>query len=342
MPTLHVLRGIPASGKSTYAKQWLMEDPQNRVRINRDDIREAITGSAANHSQEKRVSQLEVELTERALRAGKDVMSDNTNTNTKYLPKTVAMAKRLGADVTHKDFPITINEALKRNAARDRKVPEEVIRRMYGNLGPQGQFPVFPGSYPTKPIVLPAAKKTAVLFDMDGTLNDVRGVRHFLTDSPKRKDFDSFHRMSEFEPAIDDVMDIMKDAHEQGFAIIITTARSEEYRETTQKWLDDHNVPYENIFMRPAGDSRADYEIKKEMFDKISPYYDIVRGIDDNFQAIRAWKEKGLAVTAVPFQPELNSGPVRVENIFRTGNCVRCGKPFKGVGPLGPTCRLKA
>ena len=31
--------GLPASGKTTYARQWVQEDPKHRVRINRDDIR---------------------------------------------------------------------------------------------------------------------------------------------------------------------------------------------------------------------------------------------------------------------------------------------------------------
>lgn len=32
-------RGIQGSGKSTWAKQWVAEDPNHRVRFNNDDIR---------------------------------------------------------------------------------------------------------------------------------------------------------------------------------------------------------------------------------------------------------------------------------------------------------------
>lgn len=39
-----VLRGLPGSGKSTWAKEWVAGDPDNRVRINRDDIRYASFG----------------------------------------------------------------------------------------------------------------------------------------------------------------------------------------------------------------------------------------------------------------------------------------------------------
>lgn len=39
MNKIIICRGIPASGKSTWAKQWVLEDPEHRIRINQDDIR---------------------------------------------------------------------------------------------------------------------------------------------------------------------------------------------------------------------------------------------------------------------------------------------------------------
>lgn len=338
MPTLLFLRGIPASGKSTYAQQWVMEDPENRVRINRDDIRAALTGSATNHTREKEVTAIETQLIERNLREGKDVVSDNTNVNTKFLPKTIKLAKSVGASIAHKDFPITVEEAIRRNSKRDRVVPPEVIQRMYKSLGPEGQFPVFPGSYPTRSFVAPETRRPAICFDMDGTLNNVNNLRHFL--EGKYRDFDSFHRMSEFEPENPEVLQLLRDAHAAGFAVLITTARSEPYRETTQKWLDDRDAPFENLMMRKEGDFRSDYEVKKEMFEEISKHYDIVRCVDDNPQAIRAWEENGVNVTKIPFNHPVGK-PLSFTNVFAAGVCARCGKPFKGEGSLGPNCRLK-
>ena len=34
-----ILQGLPASGKNTYAKEWVNQDPKHRVRINRDIMR---------------------------------------------------------------------------------------------------------------------------------------------------------------------------------------------------------------------------------------------------------------------------------------------------------------
>lgn len=39
-PQLVVTRGLPGSGKSTYAKQWVAADPANRARVNRDCLRD--------------------------------------------------------------------------------------------------------------------------------------------------------------------------------------------------------------------------------------------------------------------------------------------------------------
>ena len=39
MKKLIICRGIQGSGKSTWARQWVNEDPEYRIRINNDDIR---------------------------------------------------------------------------------------------------------------------------------------------------------------------------------------------------------------------------------------------------------------------------------------------------------------
>ena len=39
MKKIILTRGIPASGKSTWAKQEVLKDPEHSVRINRDDLR---------------------------------------------------------------------------------------------------------------------------------------------------------------------------------------------------------------------------------------------------------------------------------------------------------------
>lgn len=345
---LQLTRGIPGSGKSTYAYKWLAEDPENRVRVNRDDLRMELYGKyvilddkgGMDKNAEGRVTQEEQKRIRTALKAGKSVIVDNTNINMRVIPGYQKLAQENGATLTHKDFPISLEEAQRRNAARDRVVDPTVIERMYkNNLGPNGEFHLFPGSYPVKPFKKPAKREHAFIVDMDGSLDDVRTVRHFV--KGKFRNFDMFHRSSLWTPANPEVKDMVMDAHMAGYKIVITTARNEAYREVTQKWLDDMNIPYDNIFMREDGDARHDYIVKDEMLVEVRKYYDVVHAIDDNPQAVGTWVKNGIKVTVVPGFEEgevSETEVIKINNLLRTGRCVRCGKPLRNGGTMGPDC----
>lgn len=344
---LILTRGVPASGKSTYARRWVMEDPDSRVRVNRDDIREELYGkeyhnSAPDPDKENRVTMYEHNRIKAALSSGKSVIVDNTNLNTRFLKPYYQLASQAGLKLGHKDFPIPVEEAIRRNAGRERKVPEDVIRRMYNNLGPNGQFHHFDGSYPTKPFTAPEKKELAVLVDLDGSLHDIRGVRHFVRESERRKNFDAFHRGAYFCPPNESVKRMVMQAHERGLKIVITTARDEMYREVSQKWLDEQGIPYDNIIMRARNDQRKDYVVKDEMYNNlIKDHYNVVGAIDDNPQAIQAWEQNGIRVTKVPgfHEGEVpENEPIIIDNVFDRGACIRCGRALKGPGPLGPDC----
>lgn len=343
-------RGIPASGKSTYAQKWVTQDPENRARVNRDDIRFKLFGKYVFDKKERgekeaAVTRFEEDLIRKNLAAGKSVVSDNMHLNPKFLSNLLKIAKENNVKVEHKDFPITLEEALKRNSKRDRVVDESALREIYKrSLGPNGEFHLFPGSYPTKPFVKPDKKRHAVIVDMDGTLSDTRDIVHFVRDG-KYRDFDSFHRHSYFTPPNKQVLDMVMDAHNKGLKIIITTARNETYREVTQAWLDRLNVPYENIYMRADNDGRPDYVVKDEIYNtQIKHDYDVVRAIDDNPQAVQAWVENNINVTVVPGFSEKSESreDLKIDNVFARGGCARCGKPLKSGAVIGPRCAVKA
>lgn len=353
-------RGIPGSGKSTFAEEWEKADPENRVRVNRDNIRKELFGvdvvldskGFPDRKAENKVTQMEDKMITAGLNAGKDVMIDATHLGGSRVFKRIerfrAQRALVNPDIVTKnyDFPIHIDEAIRRNAARERKVPVKVIRQMYSGLGPNGELLHVDGTYPVRPFVAPAERKLAVAFDMDGTLTDVRDIRHYVErdEGDKRnKNFELFHRKSLFMPANYAVLALAKQANENGLAVIITTARNEAYREVTQKWLDDNGVVYENMFMRADNDQRPDYVVKHDMLNnEILEHYDVVRCVDDNPQAIAAWKFNNIEVTTVPFIDKSNVAqyagkPLPVEDVFKAGKCLRCGKPLsKGV--IGPKC----
>lgn len=82
MSKLIITRGLPASGKSTQAKQWVLEDPEHRVRINQDDIR-LMLGKYWVPKREPLVQHIQEEALIEALLKGYDIVIDNTNLNKK-------------------------------------------------------------------------------------------------------------------------------------------------------------------------------------------------------------------------------------------------------------------
>jgi len=131
MAKVLICRGIPACGKSTYSKEWVLDGP-NRMRVCRDEIRQQVFGVDYG-CDEDMVSRLEKDIIRRGLFNGYDVIVDATNINVKFLANLVRFASNLvilTSDIVLLPFPVYLDEALRRNAARDRVVPEEVIRRM--------------------------------------------------------------------------------------------------------------------------------------------------------------------------------------------------------------------
>lgn len=134
MSKLIITRGLPASGKSTWAKQWVLEDPEHRVRINQDDIR-LMLGKYWVPSREKLVQHIQEEALIEALLRGYDIVIDNTNLNEKVLDNYRVLVTAYGNhSIEYKDFFDTpLSVCIERDKSRDLQVTEKVIRSFYNN-----------------------------------------------------------------------------------------------------------------------------------------------------------------------------------------------------------------
>ena len=133
IPTITVLIGLPASGKSTFANT-LVDD--NTIIHSSDKLRKELYG---NENIQEHNSDLFVELHRRIkddLKSGKNVIYDATNISKK---RRIAFLEEL-KNISCKKICICLMTpyelCLKYNSLRDRKVPEEVIKRMYMNWNP--------------------------------------------------------------------------------------------------------------------------------------------------------------------------------------------------------------
>lgn len=288
MSELHLTRGIPASGKSTYAKGWVAADPLKRARLNRDDFRAMMFGQRLlTFEQEKAVSAAQQAAAKALLGAGMQVMIDDTNLRDKWVRMWYAYAP-----VIHfHDFEITLPEAIARDKVRAASVGESVVRDYYkrftngGILRPAPDNPsvlVGPKTY------VPGHMK-AVSFDIDGTLAHM-GDRRGPYETSK-------YMLDEVDVLVREALWLYEQA---GYRIVILTARSEDFREDTEQWLERMDITYDELLMRPTGDNRNDSIVKSEIVDNhISGQYDIRMHFDDRDRVVNALRDKGIKVAQV-------------------------------------------
>lgn len=128
MSKLLILQGIPASGKSTFARKWVEESPKTRVVVNRDSIRRML-GTYWVPSRERLVDRIEEYIIKESLLQEYDVCVDATNLN----PKTIKKLEQIGIDseITFHEFRIDLEEAIDRDSKREESVGKEVITTFY-------------------------------------------------------------------------------------------------------------------------------------------------------------------------------------------------------------------
>lgn len=148
--TVTVLRGIPGSGKTTWAKNRVNEIFKNGgkvVRISYDDLRESFHNTIRNKDNERLLLNIVRLLIPEALWQGYDVIVDGTHLNASYtenVRRAVAdHNRRYGynakmemepvtqAVIEYVDFDTQLEVCLERNRNRPNPVPENVIRAMY-------------------------------------------------------------------------------------------------------------------------------------------------------------------------------------------------------------------
>ncbi len=137
----------------------------------------------------------------------------------------------------------------------------------------------------------------AVIFDVDGTLCDVRSIRYLVMGDARN--FHAFHIESTGCPVVPEVAGIWNSIR-PGIARIVVTARSMRYYQHTLWWLLLNGFEPDDMFMRPWHDQRADYEVKRDLLTRIQQRYNVRFAIDDNPAVIQLWRESEIPVLVVP------------------------------------------
>ena len=148
-------------------------------------------------------------------------------------------------------------------------------------------------------------KHPAAIFDMDGSLCDVSSVRYHVNPNDPRfsgtKRFDLFHAGSIDCPPNKLALREYELAAGQGLAIIIVTARKEQWLYHTMLWLVEQGIEWDELFMRADDDNRKDYLVKEDILGEIKARgYEPVLAVDDNPAILAVWKRHGIETVRVP------------------------------------------
>lgn len=131
-----------------------------------------------------------------------------------------------------------------------------------------------------------------VIFDLDGTLADIRHRVHFVRGG--NKDYDAF-----FAACVDDILNLPVAeslwAHVRaGHDVEIWSGRSDIVHKQTMDWLDRWGIdPSLLTHMRPAGEMMPDIDLKRAWLRNEPVPPDLV--YDDRQRVVDMWREEGIA-----------------------------------------------
>lgn len=134
---IYVLRGLPASGKSTWAINWVQLSPTHRIRINKDSLR-AIFSNVWSIKVEIVTSKASIEALKEAMNQGFDIVIDNTHLKQASVHEINTIVHDFNKDsakyqyVTEEIwFPVSVSECIVRDSKREKPVGGKVITDMF-------------------------------------------------------------------------------------------------------------------------------------------------------------------------------------------------------------------
>jgi predicted kinase len=283
--TVTVLKGLPGSRKSSWAKEQVDKNINGTKIINKDSLRLMFDNSHySNHSEEfiKKARKVLIEL---CLVEGKHVILDDTNLkptdeqSIRDIVREITSEHGLKVSVKVQDFTdIPLERCIADDLKRLNSVGEKVIRDMYDKYLKPKKIE----------LVQDETLEKVAIIDIDGT----------VCEKNNRSPFD-WKKVGEDTPRKNIISIVETLARE--YKIIFMSGRDECCYKETHDWIltyfSRQVSKFENheLHMRPKDDMRKDVIIKKELYEKyVEGKYYVVGVLDDRDQTVNGWRSIGL------------------------------------------------
>lgn len=287
---LILTRGIQGSGKSTWAKAWVAEDPGHRIRINNDDIRNML-GPYWIPVREDLVASIKTNTAKCAMDEGFSIVVDNMNLNPKEVRYWEQFIHINNSDpdsyqyeIEFKDFFISLDECIRRDASRTNPIGAKVIKDTWNRY--KHFIQTHTVEQQVKNLLIYDPKKpTCVVVDMDSTL---------CFNTTKRPWFGE----GSTEAMINDTpnLGVVNLVKSQQYPIVVCTGRNKAQKEVTERWLHNNGIYPKEYYMREDGDYRKGVEVKTELINQILEKYNILVVFEDCEPIVAKFREMGLTV----------------------------------------------
>ena len=280
---LLLLKGLPASGKSTIAKEIVAQG--GWVRVNRDLLRTMLHFDKWSGRNEDLTVEAEKSIVRYCLGKKINVVVDDTNLNPRNKDMWKEVANEFpGTNFEVQEIPTPMEVCIERDKGREKAVGRDVITNMALQYG-----------------LYPKPAKGFVLCDLDGTLCDIEHRLKYA--KGEEKDWGKFFAGIPDDKLRQETLDKLLAYEEAGHEIIFVSARPEDHREATEVWLEKALNGYrihKTLIICTAHNKRDDVEVKQQVFDNyFKDKYPIEVVIDDRPKVIRMWRENGLNVIDV-------------------------------------------
>lgn len=136
-------------------------------------------------------------------------------------------------------------------------------------------------------------RPSLAVFDLDGTLADVRHRLRFLYARPR--DWDSFFRAAPHDPPLAEGVALAGELAQHS-ELAYVTGRPERCRADTVAWLDSQGLPRGRLLMRDAGDRRPAYVVKLRLLRRLAEDHSITMVVDDDERVCDAYGKAGFHV----------------------------------------------